>query len=160
MNISHDEDNYCNNCIERLKLHFEHFKRSADEEQKYTSLVCSLGYVTLISIFSFIQKNLIIQHKCIFICCLFISIFPFIINEIWKMYMGIENNKYQNEQWSRNFKGLITLDEMLMNINKKEIEIFSNYERFYYFTFYTSLIFGIIASAILFFESLYLVFKG
>ena len=42
----------CNYCLDRAKLMFSQYKRNAEEEGKYTTLVFSLGYVTMMTIYS------------------------------------------------------------------------------------------------------------
>ena len=94
------EINNCEECIKRAKLLFEQYKRSAEEEYKYTSLVFSLGYAAVITIFSTIHTSISLNLKGIFISIFAISLISFVINEIWKMKLGqkyIENN---NKIWN------------------------------------------------------------
>ena len=137
---------------------FKEFKESADESSKYTSFVFSLGYATMITIFSTIHKYLAVQPKAIFICFFFISIVLFIINEIWKMYLGINYHSYKNHLWRQNIEGKINLDQLEFELNKYDLKLFEPYEQFYYPSFWLSLIFGFLAAILLFLESLYLIF--
>ena len=64
----------CNECLNRAKLMFSHYRRNAEEEGKYTTLVFSLGYVTMMTIYSTMHHYLTFQRKAVFICFLFVLI--------------------------------------------------------------------------------------
>ena len=63
--------NNCEECINRAKLLFEQYKRSAEEEYKYTSLVFSLGYAAIVTIFSTVHKAIPLNLKGVFILFFF-----------------------------------------------------------------------------------------
>lgn len=148
----------CSYCIKRMNKLFSYYKESADEASKYTSFVFSLGYVTMITIFSNIHTYMYNWSKGLFIICLFISLILFITNEIWKMYMGINFNKFVNEQWDRQYKGEINLEQLELNINKYDNELFKPYTKFYYPTFWISIVTGMSAALIIFMVGLSLIF--
>lgn len=112
------DENRCRTCLERAKLYFSYYKRCADEDGKYTSIVFSLGYVTMITVYSTLYKHLLIQKKAIFICFIFVSLSLFILNEIWKMIMGIFENSYENELWCQYFKREISVEDIEQKTNE------------------------------------------
>lgn len=148
----------CSYCIKRMNKLFSYYKESADESSKYTSFVFSLGYVTMVTIFSTIHKYMYNWTKGLFIICLFISLSLFIANEIWKMYMGINFNKFVNAQWNRQFKDEISLEQLEANINEYDNKLFKPYNKFYYPTFWISVITGSLAALVIFAVGLRLIF--
>lgn len=152
------ENKDCDNCIKRANLCFNTFKESSEENSKYTSFVFSLGYVTMITIFTTIHKQLMIRPKATFICLFLISIMSFIANEIWKMIMDNKLRSYKSELWMQNIKGEINLEQLASKTNKYELELFQSYEKFYSPSFWISLICGFLAAIILVLECLYLIF--
>lgn len=156
--INNPNETNCSYCIKKMNKLFSYYKESADESSKYTSFVFSLGYVTMVTIFSTIHKYMYNWTKGLFIICLFISLGIFITNEIWKMYLGISFNKFVDEQWDRQFNGEINLEQLEANINKYNNKLFKPYNKFYYPTFWISVITGIFAVLIIFFVGIYLVF--
>lgn len=148
----------CDTCLKRAKLMFDYYKRNADEETKYVTIVFSLGYVAMTTIYSTMYQYLSIKNRAVFIICLFISLFTFIMNEIWKMIMGILENKHENELWSKNFKNQITLNELERQtriFNAKQFEI---YNKVYPAIFVVSSIAGLIAAFVLFKDAISLTF--
>ena len=148
----------CNYCQDRAKLMFCHYKRNAEEEGKYTTLVFSLGYVTMMTIYSTMYHYLTFQRKSIFICFLFISLSLFVLNEIWKMLMGILIYKHEGKLWEQHFTDKISLDKLEKQDKKYWVRIYNIYENAYPFIFIPSLIFGVLAAILLFLEALYLTF--
>ena len=153
-----NENKDCNKCLERAKLMFNQCKKNADEESKYTTLVFSLGYVTMMTICSSMYHYLSYQRKAVFICFLFISLSLFVLNEIWKMLMGILIDKNRGVLWAKHFANKISLGELEKQDQEYWVGIYNIYARAYPFIFVPSLIFGILASIILFLEGLYLTF--
>ena len=148
----------CKNCLERAKLFFSYYKRCADEESKYTSIIFSLGYATMITIYTSLYKHLVIQKKAVFICFLFISLLLFILNEIWKMIMDIFKNQYENELWTKHFKHEISVEDIEIKSNEYYAKQFNNYLKAYPFIFIISLVFGLLAATLLFLEAVCLTF--
>jgi len=148
----------CNNCLDRAKLYFSYFKRCADEESRYTSIVFSLGYASMITVYSTLYKHLIIQKKAIFIVFLFVSLSLFILNEIWKMVMGIFENQHDNDLWCQYFKHEISLDDIEQKTQEYQVKQYRWYVKAYPFIFSVSLIFGLLAAVLLFLEALSLTF--
>lgn len=160
MSIQEINENYkCAYCLKRMEKMFKAYKHSSEEDKKYTSFVFSLGYATMITIFTTIQKYLIIQLKGLFICSLCVSITLFIVNEIWKMLYGIKMFEFQNELWAKNANAEISLDTLEEEKRKYDISLYSKYIKFYYPIFWISLISGILAAILIFFACLFLVFK-
>lgn len=110
------------------------------------------------TIYSTMYQYLSIKNRAVFTICLFISLFTFIMNEIWKMIMGILENKHENELWSKNFKNQITLNELERQtriFNAKQFEI---YNKVYPAIFVVSSIAGLIAAFVLFKDAISLTF--
>lgn len=152
------EEKDCSRCLNRAKLMFDYYKRNADEETKYVTIVFSLGYVAMITIYSTMYQHLLVQRKAVFIICLFISLFTFIINEVWKMIMNFLENQYENDLWVQNLDNKITLDDLeyqTRHYNAKQYKIYCNA---YPAIFIISLISGVLASIVLFLEAIYLTF--
>ena len=152
------ENKDCTYCLKRMNILLKDFKESSDESSKYTSFVFSIGYVTMITIFSTIHKYLAIQPKAVFVCLLFVSIILFLINEIWRMYMSIYLHAHKSNLWKQNLDGKINLDQLEYEANKYGLKLFEPYEKFYFPSFWISLICGILAAIVLFLECLYLIF--
>ena len=151
-------NNSCKNCLERAKLYFSYFKRCADEEGKYTSIVFSLGYATMITVYSSLHKYLVTQKKAVFICFLAVSLSVFILNEIWKMIMGALANRYEADLWSQYFKKEITVEDIELKAHKYKAQQYKWYSMAYPAIFVLSLIFGLLAAALLFIEAICLTF--
>ena len=156
--MNSNNNDKCSYCRERNKLMFDYYKRNADEEGKYTTIVFSLGYVTMLTTYSSFYKHLELQPKAIFIVFLFLSLFPFIINEVWKMIMNHLENKQENELWVLNGQNKISLDELEQLSRNYQSDLYKKYETAYPFVFYTSLIFGVLAALVLFLEAIYATF--
>ena len=148
----------CNNCLERAKLFFSYFKRCADEEGRYTSIIFSLGYASMITVYSTLHKHLVLQKKAIFIIFLFVSLLPFIINEIWKMIMGIFQNLHDNELWYKYFRNEISLNDIEQKTQEHQVKLYRWYIWVYPFLFIISLVFGLLAAVLLFLEAICLTF--
>ena len=148
----------CNECLNRAKLMFSHYRRNAEEEGKYTTLVFSLGYVTMMTIYSTMHHYLTFQRKAVFICFLFVSLFLFILNEIWKMLVGMFVYKNEGKLWEQHFDDKISLDELEKQDLTYWVKLYNIYENAYPFIFIPSLTFGVLAAIILFLEGLYLTF--
>jgi hypothetical protein len=148
----------CNKCLDRAKLYFSYFKRCAEEEGRYTSIVFSLGYVSMITVYSTIYKYLGMQKKAVFIVFLFISLSTFILHEIWKMVMGILENRHDNDLWYQYFKHEISLDDIEQKTQEYQVKLCKWYLNAYPFIFSISLIFGLLAAILLFLEALCLTF--
>ena len=147
-------NNSCKNCLERAKLYFSYFKRCADEEGKYTSIILSLGYATMVTIYSTLYKHLILQKKAIFICFLAVSLSCFILNEIWKMIMGALENRYEADLWRQYFKHEISVEDIELKAYEYKTKQYECYSKAYPFIFVISLIFGLLAAVLLFIEAI------
>lgn len=154
--ISEEMD--CDTCLKRAKLMFDYYKRNADEETKYVTIIFSLGYVAMTTIYSTIYQHILIQRKAIFIICLFISLFTFVINEIWKMIINFFENQYENDLWIKNINKEITLDELEYKIRCYRAKQYKIYCNTYPTIFTISLISGVLACIVLFLEAIYLTF--
>ena len=152
------EINNCEECIKRAKLLFEQYKRSAEEEYKYTSLVFSLGYAAVITIFSTIHTSISLNLKGIFISIFAISLISFVINEIWKMKLGQKDIENNNKIWNEFFNGKITLTDIEHTSAVCYNEFSKNYYEWYPILFNISLYAGIIATLILFVYCIRLIF--
>lgn len=158
MNNDTIDEKRCNNCLNRAKLMFDYYKRNADEETKYVTIVFSLGYAAMITIYSTMYKHLLVQPKAVFVICLFISLFTFVINEVFKMIMNFLENQHENDLWVQNLENKISLDELEHQTrlyNTKQYKLYSNA---YPAIFTISLISGVLASIVLFLEAIYLTF--
>ena len=155
---NHTENKNCNFCIKRANTYFKSFKDSSDEDAKYTSFVFSLGYATMITFFTTIHKQMTIQSKATFMCLMLISIIPFIMNEIWKMLIGANLHTHKSKLWQENFEGKFDLEQLENKINEYILKQYVAYNKFYPFSFWSSLIFGISAAILLFSECLHLIF--
>lgn len=158
MNKQGIEEKDCSHCLNRAKLMFDYYKRNADEETKYITIVFSLGYVAMITIYSTMYQHLLVQRKAVFIICLFISLFTFVVNEVWKMIMNFFENQYENKLWVQNLDNKITLEDLEYQTRRYNAKQYKVYYNAYPAIFITSLISGVIASVVLFLEAIYLTF--
>ena len=150
--------NNCEECISRAKLLFEQYKRSAEEEYKYTSLVFSLGYAAIVTIFSTVHKAIPLNLKGIFILFFAISLIAFVANEIWKMKLGQKDIENNNKIWDDFFNGKITLTDIEHKSAVCYNEFSKNYYDWYPKLFKISLYAGIFATLILFVYCICLIF--
>lgn len=148
----------CAICLDRAKLYFSYFKRCADEDGRYTSIIFSLGYASLITVYYTIHTHLVLQKKAVFITFLMISLLLFLLNEIWKMIMGLFVNLNDNELWYQYFRHEISLDEIEQKSKEYQVKQYRYYIKAYPFIFSISLIFGLLAATLLFLEALCLTF--
>jgi hypothetical protein len=141
----------CEYCLERMKLLFKDFESETGNESKYTSMVFSLGFVTLISFFSYIHKYMELETILLTIILLIISISMFILNEIYKMRMGITRRKHESNLWKLHYQNPneMNLDKLEINKNQNIIKQFELYNKFYPWSFWPSLVTGILAGLVL-----------
>ena len=151
-------NNPCSYCKYRMEKMFNAYKHSCEEDKKYASFIISLGYATMITVFSTIHKGMNNSTNAVFIVCLTISILVFILNEIWKMLWNIKDSKYKNNLWAQNSRGELSLDDLEKKQQDYEIACFEIYNKFYPWIFGSSLLMGLVAVAIIFIVSITLIF--
>lgn len=141
----------CEYCLERMKILFKNFERETGEESKYTSMVFSIAYVTLITFFSTLNKYMGLGTMSLMIFLLVISIGDFILNEIYKMRMGINRRKFESSLWSLHFQSPkdMDLDKLEISKNQNITKQSELYNKFYPWSFWPSLITGILAGLVL-----------
>lgn len=91
----------CKDCQRAKESYFELYKLSHIENQRYATIVCSIGYAAFIAILSYVHEEftsvseIISLYMYIF---LVISIFIFILFEIWKIKVLSECTDAQAER--------------------------------------------------------------
>ena len=112
----------------------------------------------MVTVYSTLHKYIVTQKKAVFICFLAISLSVFILNEIWKMIMGALENRYEADLWSQYFKKEITVEDIELKAHKYKAQQYKWYSMAYPSIFVLSLVFGLLAAALLFIEAICLTF--
>lgn len=89
-----EESQNCNNCEKIHKWQIEHIKHMRTEHDRYNTIVCSLGYGSLITILNLVKNDLNIWVTFTSAICLIISIGIFVFLEM----KNITSSKAQTEK--------------------------------------------------------------
>ena len=134
---------------ERVHYYFDRFidiqLKAIDDMCKYNTVVCSIGYVSILAILSYLHSYMYYSLLCIASLCYAVSVAIFVIFEIIKIFI---NNSYRN-------KFMANLDNYIQGNIEKDGVTNANLDEYYKsynnFAKYQSLFF--IPSAILGFSS-------
>ena len=72
--------------------------------------------------------------------------------------MGIFENRYENELWTKYFKHEISVEDIEIKSNEYNAKQFKYYLKAYPFIFIISMVFGLFAATFLFLEAICLTF--
>ncbi len=111
------EESICDNCERKIKLLYEQYKNSAEDVSRYISIICSIFYVSIITVYSQVANNFSILNKKFFIINFIISVSVFVLYEIHKMLLGYLDYKEKNKQWISLYKNEINISELENNVN-------------------------------------------
>lgn len=139
------EENNCENCERKIKLFYEQFKNSAEDIGRYVSIICSIFYVSIITIYTQIAESFSILNKKIFIINFIISVAVFVLYEIFKMLLGYFDYKEKNEQWISLYKNKISITELENNVNAHTNKLYKHYEIIWKYIFAITMLCGTFA---------------
>lgn len=135
----------CNNCIEKRKLNFEHFRVSIDDETRYASIICSIFYISLLTFYCSFPVLFNSSYKKVFLISYIVSVGMFVLNEMMKMLKSYKEYTYKTEQWQNLNNKKITQDELEENIRIKVIDLYSDIEKWWLRFFIAGCISGFIS---------------
>ena len=143
--VAENSQNNCDNCERKIKLLYEQFKNSAEDVGRYISIVCSIFYVSIITVYSQVANNLSILNKKIFIISFIISIVFFVLYEIFKMLLSYLEYKQKVEQWILLNKNEINISKLERNTNSYSTQLYKHHVTIWKVVFAITLISGAIA---------------
>lgn len=147
-----DTMNECANCERKIKLLYEQYKNSAEDTGRYISIICSIFYASMITIYCFNAENFSVSNKKVFLISFLISVGVFVLYEIAKMLIGYFDLKEKNKQWGELYQNKISISELENNINKYCNKIYKHYIGIWQFVFAITLISGVVAFCSLFYS--------
>lgn len=139
--------NTCENCKFKyiVDKQYNYYKVYLAESAKYTSTIITVAYVSFLTIIGQIHKFINKENMIAISICLLISIFTFIVNEIWNMKLQTEYNKIIRNTWDKFHNGEINFDNLDREIDQKTKNTRKIFDLCYPYLFWGSLIFGVIA---------------
>lgn len=137
-----DEKEDCENCKERHKQRLEWFIKIYNENSRYNNAVVSIGYASLLFIFSSVASNMPFVLKKIFGFFFIVSVGFFVISEIIKSFIQKDIDAVIYDY--------LTPQESLEAWFKEHDKKWSKAEKYWKYGFFPfSLISGILAALIL-----------
>lgn len=139
----------CDECNERLNKFIEIYNPNIAQSLQYNSIVLSVGYLSFFSILYSVQKHIDKIGILVTAILMLSSVFLYVMNEVWKMYLNQEYTKEKTKNWLLYVEKKITLNEMDVSNVQKSIEIHIPYQKFYPISLYGSIITAFFAVALL-----------
>lgn len=107
----------CERCIEASDLKYKQTRASIEDQEKYITVIYSVFFISLITMYSSIAKELTESQKLHFIVSYTISISFFAINEIINMIRGYLERNYITKQWTLYYERKKNLPKIQRKIN-------------------------------------------
>ncbi len=121
MDDKHDD---CLNSTEISNLYFNQVKSSVEDQGRYVSIVGSIFYVALITLYCSISSDLTSIQKKHFIISFSLSVGMFVLNEVINMIRSYMEVKYASNQWENYYKKESSLQEIQDNIAKRNNSLY------------------------------------
>ena len=139
----------CENCLEKAKLEYEHYKCSIEDNGRYSSIIGSIFFVSTLTVFTFVSSSFNEIQKQLFTKWYIISLSFFVINEIINMIRNYFDYRYKNQQWGCYYSGQQSLNDLNTNVNKYTHKIYYKSTLIWFILFLFSLFAGFVAVLIL-----------
>lgn len=137
------EEEKCKYCLDKTKLFFKEFKSSIDDQGRYISIIGSVFYVSVLTIFCVTANQYSAPNKKHFIISFTISVGLFVINEIVGMVRTYRELKFKNKLWQDYNNQQITLKEYEYKDREYINKLYANAEKFWLIIFIPGVISGV-----------------
>ena len=121
---------------------YEQYKNSAEDVSRYISIICSIFYVSIITVYSQVANNFSILNKKFFIINFIISVSVFVLYEIHKMLLGYLDYKEKNKQWISLYKNEINISELENNVNNYNNKLYRDHVIIWKYIFVITMLCG------------------
>ncbi len=145
------EEEKCKYCLDKTKLFFKEFKSSFEDQGRYISIIGSVFYVSMLTIFCVTANQYSATNKKHFIISFAISVGLFVINEIVGMVRTYQELKFKNKLWQDYNNQQISLTEYEYKDRVYINKLYANAEKFWLIVFIPGVISGVWAVATLLF---------
>jgi hypothetical protein len=148
------ENDKCTNCkdkllFEKVKICYNSSEKSLIDEHKYASVIITLAYGLLITLFFQLSEKMNSKSISLFIICLLISVGLFIINELFKMISSYIISSKINELWLKIIVSEITLEQWEIERLKCSNSLYKPYLKVYPWILSFSIVAGVLSWLVL-----------
>ena len=112
----------CAKCLEISDLVYKQLKTSEEEQSRYTTVIVSVFFISLITIYSSISKDLTSLQRNHFLISFIISVSLFVVNEMVNMIRSYREYTYNHKQWTKYFekkKSYLVIQQKMNRYNNK-----------------------------------------
>lgn len=143
----------CSTCLELEKLKREQFKDSLEDSTRYISIVCSIFYVSLLTLFLSTSTCFTQECKHLFVISYTLSVGVFIFNEILNMLRPVLLNYYSINEWNKYYQNKIDLNQLSKNIDIKFNKLYKRHFQVWFIIFILGTASGLCALITLIFSA-------
>lgn len=151
--------NECDICKERLKICYSSSEKALSDSNKYATVIVSLAFVTIISIFYKLYEQMGIKRISVVFFLLIITIGLFILNELVTLVFSYLINVKTQNLWNKHLNNELTLIEWEKERIKLTNNLYIPYLKVYPWIFFGSIISGFSCGFVLLNFSLKLFFN-
>lgn len=112
----------CAKCLEISDLVYKQLTTSEEEQSRYTTVIVSVFFISLITIYSSISKDLTSIQRNHFLISFIFSVSLFVVNEMVNMIRSYIEYFYDRKQWTKYFekkKSFIVIQQKINRYNNE-----------------------------------------
>ncbi len=135
----------CKRCLECSDLLYKQLKTNVEDQGRYVSIIGTVFFVALITIYTSITKDLSQNARNCFIISFLISVSSFVINEMINMIRTFSEQLYCQDLWQKFYERKKSLPKIQQKANIYNNKLYKNNFTVWIICFCVSILSGSVA---------------